>query len=339
MLSNWISFRKRLMSGLILFVLLGFALFLVATWIGSNRFIIPKRRALEPRHHELLSNPAEFGLTLEPFDVQTGDGFALRGFIATRALNPGRAIRTREMRKRIDSRNVPVLKSTRGTIFLLHGRGGRKEDMLSIAQRFVAADFRCVVYDARAHGKSEGRYCTFGAKEVGDLQSAIDQVSAHLMKRGESSGPVALFGNSLGAAVSLQSLALETKPFAVVATAPFADLEEIVIRSGRRMIHPKLPDWITRSSMKAGGWRAGFDPFQVSPENIVANSTTPLFVIHGSLDGVIPVEHGQRIFDKSATLKKIWREVPDAYHGDVLMTGGDDLYEEMVLFYLGHLST
>ncbi|MDF1825883.1 MAG: alpha/beta fold hydrolase [Verrucomicrobiales bacterium] len=325
------------MSGLLLVTFTAIALVIAVIWLGSSRFIIPKRRALEPRHRELLANPAEFGLSLEPIELQSCDGFTLQGIIATRSLTPGRAVRTRAMQQRLNAQHIPTPAKPRGTIFLLHGRGGRKEDMLSIAQRLVAADFRCVVYDARAHGTSKGKYCTFGTKEVPDLESAITQIESHLEEKGESSGPVALFGNSLGAAVSIQSLALEEPPFAVFAAAPFANLPEIVIRSGRRMIHPKLPDWVTLCSMKTGAWRAGFDPFHILPETIVKKSGTPLFVTHGSRDGVIPLEHGRRIYEGAATLHKVWREFPDAFHNDVLAVGGDDLYEEMVMFYLRHL--
>ncbi len=325
------------MSGLTLILLFAFLLFAVVTWIGSTRLITPKRRGLEPRHHELLNAPEAFGLSLEPFTVLTYDGYNLSGIIATRAKDPGPAPKTRAMRERLNEDDVPSLDRPRGTIFLLHGRGGRKEDMLSIAQRFVAADFRCVVYDARAHGKSEGRYCTFGVNEVRDLASAVEQLDSRLRQTGESSGPIGLFGNSLGAAVSLQSLARENPALAVVATSPFASLPEIIVQSGRKIIHPQLPRWIITSSMKVGGWRARFDPFQIKPEAIVKASATPLFIIHGSIDGTIPVAHGKRIHDQSRASDKVWREIMGAHHGNVLAEGGDDLYEEMVHFYLKHL--
>jgi hypothetical protein len=50
----------------------------VFLWIGSSRFIIPKRRPLEDRHHQLLAAPAEFGLELEPIAVTLPIPWALR---------------------------------------------------------------------------------------------------------------------------------------------------------------------------------------------------------------------------------------------------------------------
>jgi len=211
--------------------------------------------------------------------------------------------------------------------------------MLSVAMRFIAADFRCIVYDARAHGKSDGTFCTFGKREVDDLASVIAGIETKISENGESVGPIGFFGNSLGAAVALQSLAVMEHPKAVVAVSPFANLPDIVILSGQQMIHRNVPNWLSWCCMKVGGWRAGFDPLAIIPLDAIAKSETPLFVMHGSFDGVIPISHGREIFDASPSPAKVWREIPTGYHGNVLAEGGDDLYEEMILFYVRNLTS
>ena len=60
-------------------------------------------------------------------------------------------------------------------------------------------------------------------------------------------------------------------------------------------------------------------------------------VVHGQLDTMIPPAHGQRVFAAIGDDRKIWRSVAGAQHGNVLMQGGDDLYEQMVRFYLAAL--
>ncbi len=228
-----------------------------------------------------------------------------------------------------------------GTIVLLHGRGGIKENMLWVAQRFVAADFRCIVYDARAHGQSEGRHCTFGKMEVGDLAAVLFHYETLLGNRGENLGPVGAFGNSLGAAVALQSMdspwedAPEVK--AVVAVAPFASLSPIIVSAARKKIHRYLPKPLILASMRVGGWRAQFDPISISPISSAKKSVTPLFLAHGRLDGVIPVDHSHRIRKQAQASPLIWKEVETGCHGNVLGEGGDDLYEQMIHFLLEHL--
>lgn len=321
-------------------VMLTFGIIAVAAillvYLGSTWFITPIRRGLEPRHLQLLSNPADHGLTLQHIRVRTDDDFLLESILTTRSPESGLAEKTRRMERRLAASGIADHPNPRGTIILLHGRGGRKEDMLSVAQRFVAADYRCIVYDARAHGKSEGDFCTFGIEEVGDLTTLINFYEDHLQAQGDSLGPVGVFGNSLGGSVVLQSLNNEPRIKAAVAVAPFAELPEIVISSGRRKLHPAIPEWLIHLAMRIGGARADFDPYAISPLRETTGTTTPLFIAHGTLDEVIPIDHSKRLFKASNSPDKVWREVHSGYHYNVLAEGGDDLYEEMIHFYLKH---
>ncbi|MEM9283766.1 MAG: alpha/beta fold hydrolase, partial [Verrucomicrobiota bacterium] len=295
------------------------------------------RRDLETRHHRLLAEPASYGMDLSFFSIETHDGHSLDSIVATRTQSPGLAHRTRQMQKRLLDDGVKKDSGIRGTILLLHGRSGRKEDLLWVAQRLVAADFRCIVYDARAHGKSDGDYCTFGSKEVIDVSSLLDHFSSELSLKSKSLGPVGIFGNSLGAAVSLQALSSESRIRAAVAVAPFAELPAIAVHSTRNTIHPDFPEFLVHASLWLGGLRAGFNPYRIRPIDHVITSTQPLFIAHGTRDGVIPIDHSRRIVGASASPNLVWREVPAAYHSNVMAEGGDDLYEEIIHFYLEHL--
>ncbi len=301
----------------------------VVLWIGSSYFLAPGRRAPEPRHRDVLDRPAEYGLALEPFTVTAADGVPLAALLATLSPEPGRAEKTRRMAVRLG----PPPASPRGTAVLLHGRGGMKEDMLAIAERFVAGGYRCVVYDARCHGESGGWSCTFGHRETQDLSAVLDRVAALLSERGEDPGQVCAMGISLGAAVLLQSLPREPRLSAIVAVAPFATLPEVVDRAAKRAIHPSIPGWFVAGTMRAGGWRAGFDPFSISPLRSVATAGQPVFFAHGARDGIIPAEHSERLHAAAAGPKAL-RIVPDGHHSDVLAKGGDALYEEMIAFCL-----
>lgn len=320
--------RRRRMTGLLLVALL-FAVIalLFAIGLGSGKLIEPQRLALEPRHHEMLANPAEHGLELEPFAVTTHDGYELKAILANLAKVPGRAEKTRRMLERLGH---PAT-SLPGTVVFLHGRGGRKEDMLSLAQRFVARGYRCVVYDARAHGTSGGFACTYGHHETRDLTAVLDRVTEMLKIRGEIPGQICAVGNSLGAAVLLQALPAEPRIDVAIAVSPFASLPEIVTRSTKRTIHPWIPQWLIHASMHAGGRRAGFDPFAISPLREMSVATTPVFFAHGALDEVIPLSHSERLHAAAPEPKRL-RIVPAAYHYNILAEGGDDLYQEMIEF-------
>lgn len=332
------SSRLRRSMPSLLLILLGTGLFLVAfaVWIGSTMLIVPKRRALEERHLDVLAVPEKYGLHLEKHEVVTNSGLTLQSILATRSTLEGDAVKTKRMEARLEKAGITKSEKIRGTVFLLHGRGGLKENLLAVAERFVAADYRCVVYDARAHGQSEGTYCTFGKNEVIDFQDVLRFYRNLLKSRDEEIGQICAFGNSLGASVILQSLGPDSPLDVVIASAGFAELEEIIDRSMNRKFYSLCPDWLISLSLRFGGIRAGFSPSEIKPINTLALSTTPVFFAHGTLDEVIPVEHAKRLYAAAAEPKR-FREIPSGYHYNILASGGDDLYQEMIEFCLDQI--
>jgi len=322
-----------IIASLAFLAFLALALGIVA---GANHLVVPKRRSLEERHEDVLSRPAEYGMSLEPFTVTTADGWTLRAFLAEPVPESqmGEAERTRRLLRRLDEAGHALPVEPRGTVVFLHGRGGLKENMLTIGQRFVAANYRCIVYDARAHGESEGRFCTYGQREKDDLSRVLDQVERILDGRGETLGPVAGFGLSLGGSVLLQALEEEGRIEAAVVVAAFADLREIVRFTANKMARLSLPCWIPDTTTRVGGWRAGFDPAAVRPMASAGRAGIPVFIAHGARDGVIPVGDSRQIANSLRHPRSIHREVPEGYHFNVLAEGGDDLYQEMVEFVL-----
>lgn len=303
-------------------------------WISSSFLLTPNRHELEPRHHAVLNQPAEYGLELETFRVKTTDGIGLAAMLVTRADHPGKAEKSRRMASLLGVPFSGPAPAPRGTVFLLHGRSGKKEDMLAVAERLVAADYRCLIYDARCHGESDGVNCTFGYAETGDFRTILDHTLSLLEARGEDPGQICALGISLGASVILQALPDETRIEAIVAVAPFATLPEVVNHSARRNIYQHIPLWLIAGTMRTGGLRAGFDPFQVSPLRGVELSNRSIFFVHGEQDAVIPVDHTRRLHAAAKGNKKLLL-VADGNHTNVLAKGGDALYHEMIRFFLG----
>jgi len=305
----------------------------VMFWIGAEKFIVPRRRALEERHVQALQNPREFGFDLESFAVGTDDGIELKAILIEPSTDPGAAVKTRRMRGHLSQTALPIHGSP-GTVVMLHGRGGMKEDMFPIAERFVAAGFRCIAYDARAHGKSGGHFTTYGIRETEDLGTVLDTALATF---GEELEPFVAFGNSLGAAVTLQALPKEPRLKSAVVVSPFADLNGLAHRAVRNVISPWTPPILTHTMVSFGGWRAGFSPSAIRPVKEAAKIKVPVMVVHGERDRVIPPAQGLLVFEAMRQPVKVWREVPGGYHYNVLATGGDALYLEMIEFWAATL--
>jgi alpha-beta hydrolase superfamily lysophospholipase len=58
--------------------------------------------------------------------------------------------------------------SRRGTLVYLHGVADTRASAAGIVKRFTARGFDVIAYDSRAHGSSEGDFCSYGFEEKHD---------------------------------------------------------------------------------------------------------------------------------------------------------------------------
>lgn len=97
-------------------------------------------------------------------------------------------------------------KKVKGTIILLHGIRASKDRFQKLSEELNAIGFHTVALDLRAHGESEGTFCTYGYYEKKDVVSLID----HLVDK-EKLDNFGIWGQSLGGAVALQTLRIDKR--------------------------------------------------------------------------------------------------------------------------------
>ena len=296
--------------------------------IGADAFLHPSRRSMEPRHRSILQHPLDHGMKLRPFSATTADGAILEAIEILPApfKDWGTATNSRAMRARLEAKKR-LPSSSPGTIVMSHGRSGIKEDQFPIAERFVAAGFRCLVYDLRAHGESGGAATTYGHLETSDLACVLEAAGL------PPDEPLFAFGISLGAAVTLQYLPSDSRIRRAAVVAPFSDLLETTRIAARNKFHFEIPAVVPLATWWAGQ-QASFDPWKISPLAAAAKISQPIMIVHGDSDGVIPLKQGRQVFEAISSPAKCWRLVPGGTHRAVLATGGDQLYEEILSFFL-----
>ena len=135
-----------------------------------------------------------------------------------------------------------------------------------------------------------------------DSEAAYDVVRSVL---GVDSTRVAMFGHSLGSAVAAD-LAVAYEPRALLLQAPFTSAREMA----PRVITPPLALAFSLISRVHYDTRAA-----------VAAITAPVWVVHGTSDGVIGVEMGRSVF-AAAKNKGELLIVDDAEHNDLAGLGG-----------------
>jgi uncharacterized protein len=190
-------------------------------------------------------------------------------------------------------------------VVLIHGVGDNRASQTGYAQFMLAHGYSVVMMDARAQGESEGAMATYGWLERDDARVVDATLSA-----AESVQHLFYFGESMGAAIALQSAAVDQRIAGVVAEDPFSSLREVTYDYAGLQFSPLLGKTLFRPAAMVALSQAekegGFKVDEVSPEKAVAARAFPMLLICGTEDHNIPCRHAQRIFDYATGPKEIW---------------------------------
>jgi fermentation-respiration switch protein FrsA (DUF1100 family) len=170
------------------------------------------------------------------------------------------------------------------------------------------AGYAVLVPDARAHGRSGGELVTYGLLERYDAL-----LWAHTMRQ---QGCIRLYGlgESLGAAVLIQAVAVEPAFRALVAECSYADLRSIGEYRVRQMTGRAAPlaGLIVGSAIVYARLRYSLDFNDASPVTSIARTSVPILLIHGLVDDRTPAAHSERL-SRASPQAALWL-VPGAGH-------------------------
>ncbi len=167
-------------------------------------------------------------------------------------------------------------------VILLHGVADNRMGMLGYADLLLRHGYAVLLPDVRAHGESGGELTTYGVKEADDVRHWFDWI-----EKVEAPHCIDGLGNSMGAALLLESLKSTPGFCAVVAESPFANFREAsYYRMGQWSgTGPWLGRTLLRPAVETGFLYArlkyGVNLGKASPENAVAASSVPVLLIHG----------------------------------------------------------
>ncbi|OGK88036.1 MAG: hypothetical protein A2X52_15000 [Candidatus Rokubacteria bacterium GWC2_70_16] len=216
--------------------------------------------AVRPPRIAIPLAPEDYRLAPETVSIEADDGVRLSGWLLTRADAPA--------------------------VVFLHGYPADKRDMLPLAAA-LAPRFTVLLMDLRHFGQSGGGATTLGLRERRDLARALDFLAARGFPR------AGVFGFSLGGAVALMTAAEDGRIGAVVAYAPFADLESL----GRELYFwlGPLRYPLVRLMTLWGRLFLGGDLTRPSPVEAARRLGTAVFLIHSREDEQIPFVHAERL--------------------------------------------
>ena len=199
----------------------------------------------------------------------------------------------------------PNAATAKGTALLLHGLTESKAKYLRAGQRLAEMGYDVVLLDLRAHGRSGGKYVTFGAWEKLDVKAVLDE----LIGDGAVHEDVYVFGVNLGAATAIQYAAIDSRCKGVLALTAYKDAPSIARRTIGLMA-PTMGEVEFQKVLARAGELADFDPVKASAETAAGNVTSPILLVHGLLDVSVPVEHSQAIYGAAGGKKKLLTVTP-----------------------------
>ena len=279
-------FQKIILAGFIAYFLLSI---LAGIVIADFSLKLPR---LPLRHKQAIAAAVrtDFHTELQDVTITAADGVALKGwFVHPRNYN-GNAV------------------------ILLHGITDNREGVAGYGHLLLQHGYAVLLPDARRHGESGGELATYGVKESDDIHRWVSWIYAH-----DPPKCIYGFGESYGAALMLQSLAVESTFCAVAVESPFSTAREMSYERVSSPLH--LGPWFGRTLGRPAIWSAvlyahiryGINLLQPSPLEAVERSKVPVLLIHGDADRNIAPWHSQLIAAAATDHTELWL-VPHAGH-------------------------
>ena len=192
---------------------------------------------------------------------------------------------------------VAKQKRDKPVILYFHGNAGNLANRAQRFGEFIKRGYGVVAMAYRGSSGSTG--------EPSEEAISKDAINVHLaLPDLIGSAPVIYYGESLGTGVAIATASRNetsaTNPVAIVLEAPYTSIPDIA-----KLLYPKL------------GSMAGVMQNNWDTKSHIQHVTTPLLVLHGTKDQLIPIEMGREVFARSPAKDKTFYAVKGAGHTNV----------------------
>ena len=231
---------------------------------------------------QLLITPDRAGIAYRDVEFEAADGTALHGWFL-----PAQA---------------PATSGEACTVLFMHGNAENISTHVGAVWWLPAEGYNVFLFDYRGYGRSAGEPGLPGLHL--DIEASLDETFA---MEGVDPGRIVVFAQSLGGAVAITALAQSKYRHRVRAL-----ITESAFSSYRGITREKLASfWLTWPLQAPLSLTVNNDYKPL--EEIAAISPTPVLIIHGMADRVIPPHHGDALYAAAGEPKEIWL-LPDIGH-------------------------
>lgn len=218
-------------------------------------------------------------------------------------------------------------------IVLVHGVSICYVGSLKYFDIFYRNGFNVLIVNQRRHGKSEGKYSTYGFYEKYDVNMWIE----YLKSRFGNDIILGLHGESMGAGTVIETIPLNDSIKFVIEDCGYSNFHELI---GFQITHEyknRLVRKILRPSLLFANFfmktKAKFSMKKIVPIDIVASSSLPMMFVHGKEDYFVPWYMAVDLYKAKTKGYKELYLVEGAKHAEALEVN-KILYEKKIMTFI-----
>jgi len=259
----------------------------------------------------IVGSPKERGLSYRKVSFPASDGIELAGW------------------------SIPPTtgKKPLGTVVLSHGVFKNREQVMDRAELLAKSGYQVLMFDHRGCGESGESPVSGGVLEAADYRGAVD----HLRAQGLT-GPLVLFGFSMGSMSALRAAFQGVKVDAVIADSPLANLGCYVSRRTSGGVFSALPGFLGRC-LSEYARRTGLELSEKDLDMVPVVQglpDIPVLYLTGENDDLARSEEVRKLFEKTQVKRKRLVYLPDAGHEEGFEKA-PILYRRSVIGFLADL--
>ncbi|WP_041619220.1 alpha/beta hydrolase [Stanieria cyanosphaera] len=206
---------------------------------------------------------------------------------------------------------IPASTLEAPVILYLHGNGSNNGDTIGQATRFHQLNFSTLLIDYRGYGYSSGPFPN-ETLVYEDAEAAWQYLT---VERKINPNKIIVYGHSLGGAIALELATRHPELAGLIVNGTFTSMRAIAAYMKQYRILPL--DWILTQK---------FDSITK-----IKTLKTPILLMHGIEDRVVPAWMSQELFTATAAPKQLWL-VPKAGHNDLAKVAGEEYLEKIKQF-------
>ncbi len=218
-------------------------------------------------------------------------------------------------------------------IVLVHGVSICYVGSLKYFDIFYRNGFNVLIVNQRRHGKSEGKYSTYGFYEKYDVNMWIE----YLKSRFGNDIILGLHGESMGAGTVMETIPLNDSIKFVIEDCGYSNFHELI---GFQITHAyknRLVRKILRPSLIFANFfmktKAKFSMKKIVPIDIVSSTSLPMMFIHGKEDYFVPWYMAVDLYKAKTKGYKELYLVEGAKHAEALEVN-KILYEKKIMTFI-----